>query len=42
MAKLLGYEYDDKDHSKQGFVYSDDLYYECSYGQLYRLYVKNR
>jgi len=32
VAKLVGLEYDGKDRGKQGFVYSDDLYYECSYG----------
>ena len=41
-AKLAGNEYDEKNRDKQGFVFSDDLYYECSYGQLYSLYCKNR
>merc|ERR1712147_82154 len=35
-AKLNGKEYDDTDYSKAGFVYSDDIYFELSFGQLYK------
>ena len=31
-AKLNGKEYDDTDYSKAGFVYSDDIYFELSFG----------
>lgn len=35
-AKLNGKEYDDTDYSKAGFVYSDDIYFELSFGQLFK------
>lgn len=41
-AKLNGKEYDDTDYSKAGFVYSDDIYFELSYGQLYKRHKQYR
>lgn len=42
VSKLMSQEHEGKDRDKQGFVFSDDLYYECSFGQLYALYCKNK
>jgi len=38
LARMNGREYDNTDYSKQGFVYSDDIYYEQNYGQLFKNY----
>lgn len=35
-AKLNGKEFDTTDYSKAGFVYSDDIFFELSFGQLYK------
>jgi len=39
---MNGKEYEDKDFNKQGFVFSDDLFFELNYGQLYRLYKNGK
>ena len=41
-AKMNGKEYEDQDYNQQGFVYSDDLFFELNYGQLYRLYQNGK
>lgn len=41
-AKMNGKEYEDADWNNQGFVYSDDLFFELNYGQLYRLYQNGK
>jgi len=35
-AKLNGRDYDMTDYSKAGFVYSDDIFYELDFAQLYK------
>jgi hypothetical protein len=35
-AKLNGKDYDMTDYSKSGFVYSDDIFYELNFQQLYK------
>jgi len=35
---MQGQTYDETDYSNQGFVFSDDIYYELSYGQLNKNY----
>jgi hypothetical protein len=35
-AKMNGSDYDKTDYSKAGFVYSDDIFYELSFYQLFK------